>query len=285
MSVRVNDLLKLPSLREATVLSGKNQLDTSVASLSFLEVSDMSLFSEKLHKTNEYHAGEILIGSFCAIRHDVVKQCETIRHLHELGEVGLILYYVGIIVPKVAEEVIQLADSLGFILIQMPKNDPTLRYNEVIYEVMKLLVNKNKMASFATDLLEKVSLLPEQNRSVEMTLKILSDFLKVNIALTTYTNEIISTINWPRSTKLPLTKLLYQSQEKVALGEMTYFITSQKLPQKDGQTLKLYFIREEEQLTSFEMNQAVEVVQMALNLWGKNYDEVSEYALVQAIGI
>ena len=29
MSVRVNDLLKLPSLREATVLSGKNQLDTS----------------------------------------------------------------------------------------------------------------------------------------------------------------------------------------------------------------------------------------------------------------
>ena len=44
MSVRVNDLLKLPSLREATVLSGKNQLDTSVASLSFLEVSDMSLF-------------------------------------------------------------------------------------------------------------------------------------------------------------------------------------------------------------------------------------------------
>ena len=79
MSVRVNDLLKLPSLREATVLSGKNQLDTSVASLSFLEVSDMSLFSEKLHKTNEYHAGEILIGSFCAIRHDVVKQCETIR--------------------------------------------------------------------------------------------------------------------------------------------------------------------------------------------------------------
>ncbi len=38
MSVRVNDLLKLPSLREATVLSGKNQLDTSVASLSFLEV-------------------------------------------------------------------------------------------------------------------------------------------------------------------------------------------------------------------------------------------------------
>lgn len=136
----------------------------------------MSLFSEKLHKTNESHAGEILIGSFCAIRHDVVKQCETIRHLHELGEVGLILYYVGIIVPKVAEEVIQLADSLGFILIQMPKNDPTLRYNEVIYEVMKLLVNKNKMASFATDLLEKVSLLPEQNRSVEMTLKILSDF-------------------------------------------------------------------------------------------------------------
>ena len=95
---------------------------------------------------------------------------------------------------------------------------------------MKLLVNKNKMASFATDLLESFPL-PEQNRSgndLENPIR----FLKVNIALTTYTNEIISTINWPRSTKLPLTKLLYQSQEKVALGETTYFITSQNFLRK-----------------------------------------------------
>lgn len=81
---------------------------------------------------------------------------------------------------------------------------------------------------------------------------------------------------------MPLTKLLYQSQEKVALGETTYFITSQKLPQKDGQTLKLYFIREEEQLTSFEMNHGGSCSDGS-EFMGKNYDEVSEYALVQAI--
>lgn len=96
---------------------------------------------------------------------------------------------------------------------------------------MKLLVNKNKMASFATDLLEKFPFAwtkPQCGNDLENPIR----FLKVNIALTTYTNEIISTINWPRSTKLPLTKLLYQSQEKVALGETTYFITSQNFLRK-----------------------------------------------------
>lgn len=43
----------------------------------------------------------------------------------------------------------------------MFKNDFILCYNEVIYEVMKLLVNKNKMVFFVMDFLEKVFFLFE----------------------------------------------------------------------------------------------------------------------------
>ena len=49
MSVRVNDLLKLPSLREATVLSGKTNW-THLLLLFLLEVSDMSLFRKNFTK-------------------------------------------------------------------------------------------------------------------------------------------------------------------------------------------------------------------------------------------
>ena len=49
------------------------------------------------------------------------QQCETIQHLHDLGELGLILYYVGIVLPDIPEEVLALAEAQGFIIICMPK--------------------------------------------------------------------------------------------------------------------------------------------------------------------
>ncbi|MGK0552664.1 PucR family transcriptional regulator [Enterococcus faecalis] len=287
MSVRVKDLLTLPSLREATVLSGANQLTTSVSSLSFLEMSNMTLFYEKFQQLNEYHTGELLIGSFCDIRDDIAKQCEAIRHLHELGEIGIILYYVGIILPTVADEVLQVADSLGFIIIQMPTNNAALRYNEVIYEVMKLLLNKNKTETFATELLNRLSVLPERNRNVEMALKILSDFLKVHLLITNSTDDILNQVSWPWNSQLPLPKLVEQyllnPQKQPIMAGNCYSVQVQKLQQQNGQSLKLFCISEDEGLTTFEMEQAVKVLQMALNLWGRNYDEVSEQALVRAI--
>jgi DNA-binding PucR family transcriptional regulator len=287
LSVRVKDLLKLPSLREAKVLSGTSQLSASVSSLSFLEVSDMTLFSEKFQQLNEYHTGELLIGSFCDIRDDVTKQCEAVRRLHELGEIGIILYYVGIVLPEVADEVLQVADSLGFIIIQMPPNNAALRYSEVIYEVMKLLLSKNKTETFATELLAKLSVLPEQSRNVETALKVLSDFLKVHLVVTSYTDDILNQVSWPRNSKLSLAdivrKYLTNFQKQQVTAGNVYYIHVQKLQQQNGQALKLFFVCEEENLTTFEIEQAVEVLQMALNLWGKNYDEVSEQALVRAI--
>ena len=64
MGVKLKELLKLPSLREAEIVSGSNSVDTTVTSLSFLEVSDMAFFDEKIQLPNEYYAGELVISSF-----------------------------------------------------------------------------------------------------------------------------------------------------------------------------------------------------------------------------
>ena len=121
------------------------------------------------------------------------QQCETIQHLHDLGELGLILYYVGIVLPDIPEEVLALAEAQGFIIICMPRNDYSLRYNEVIYEVMEAIVsNQGVNDRFVKETLEKVSLLPEHLRSVEITLKMLSDRLKANIVLTNSHFEIVN---------------------------------------------------------------------------------------------
>lgn len=290
MSVKVKDLLQLPSLREAEVLAGAENLDRSVSSLSFLDVSDMLFFSKNIQMNQkEYYAGELLISSFYSIKDDVAKQCEAIQYLYQLGEIGLILYYVGIVLPELSPKVIQLAEKLGFMIICMPKNDPSLRYNEVIYEVMNALITKQSDNDhFVNDLLEKVSLLPEHLRSVEMTIKLLADRLKTTIILTTSHFEIINQVMWPRNSTLAVQSII----EDLKLAKEGYCqcstveelsVYKQEIRQKENGLMYLFVITEKKELPIFELDQVIEVIQVALNLWGEKHGEVSEYALVKAI--
>ncbi|PKR84414.1 PucR family transcriptional regulator [Heyndrickxia camelliae] len=293
--VTVKDLLQLPSLRGAEVLTGKDNLNRTVSSLSVLEVSNVDFFSEIIQTVQEeWYAEELVISSFYSIRDSVEKQCETIQHLHDLGELGLILYYVGIVLPDIPEEVLQLADSQGFIIICMPKNDISLRYNEVIYEVMEAIVsNQTVNDNFVKETLEKVSLLPEHLQSVEITLKMLSDRLKANILLTNTHYEIVNQVMWPRNSTLDVAKVIEDylqtnqnsKKEYHSLDRITpaCFIEFKSIHQKNGEMLYLFLIKENTKLPAKTIEKISEVVQVAINLWGDKHAEISEYALVKAI--
>lgn len=51
-----------------------------------------------------------------------MQQYKDVRHG---GEVGIILYYVGLIMPEVDRRLIQLAEELDFVLICMPETSRT----------------------------------------------------------------------------------------------------------------------------------------------------------------
>ena len=243
----------------------------------------------------EWYAEELVISSFYSIKDNVEKQCETIQYLHDLGELGLLLYYVGIILPEIPKEVMQLADELDFLIICMPKNDYSLRYNEVIYEVMETIIRNQAVNDyFVKETLEKVSLLPEHLRSVEITLKMLSDRLKANILLTNTNFDIVNQVMWPRNSSLNVTKVLQDySQSLVNQGgkrelellrqDISCVIEYTSVYQKNGELLYLFLIKENTTLPAKTIDKISEVVQMAINLWGDKHDDVSEYALVKAI--
>ena len=191
MGAKLKELLGLPSLREAQLMSGQNCLNQTVTSLSFLDISDMDDYVTLL-ETNEYHSGELALTSFFSIKDDIEKQCETIRRLHKMGVLGIVLYYVGIVVPKLSSEVIQTAEDLDFVIIQMPKNQNQLRYSEVIVEVMTAILESRPTENIVNEVLEKASLLPDHLRTVEVTLRLLSDLLRTNIILTNPDNEVIN---------------------------------------------------------------------------------------------
>lgn len=248
--VTVKDILQLPSFRGAKVLTGLNSLHRTVSSLSVLEVSNAD-FSSKIVRSvqEEWYAEEIVISSLYSIKDSVDKQCEAIQYLINLGEVGLILYYVGIVIPKVPEEVLQLAESQNFIIICMPENDSSLRYNEVIYEVMEAIVLDNQTINdnFVNESLEKVSYLPEHSRSVEIMLKLLADRLKANIVLTNTKLEIVNQVMWPRNSTLDVVKIIQEHAPQMANGsagaissDISCFVDHKVLRQKNGEALNLF---------------------------------------------
>ena len=120
MSVTVSDLLKLPSLRQATVIGGHRGLSRIVSSISVLESTDPDVLVENVFPAGEFYGSEIVITGFLNCLDDIDCQCANIQRLAEGGEVGLILFYVGVYLPYVDQRLIDLADQLDFVLVQMP---------------------------------------------------------------------------------------------------------------------------------------------------------------------
>lgn len=231
------------------MVTGTSRLHQTVSSLSVLEVADVNFFSQIIQTVQEeWYAEELVISSFYSIKDSVEQQCKTVQYLHDLGEVGLILYYVGIVMPDIADEVLKLAESLNFIIICMPRNDYSLRYNEVIYEVMEAIVsNQNVNEHFVNESLEKVSLLPEHLRSVEITLKLLSDRMKANIVLTNSNLDIINRVMWPRNSSLPVANLIRSMAPSILNGrtgegelDSSCFVEYKRVQQKRRVPLPVY---------------------------------------------
>lgn len=152
MSITVRDCLKLPSLRNAEVLAGHAGLDQYVSTVSVLEYAKTFAMANPLFLGNE-----IILTAFISIKDDVDAQCEAIRRLHAVGEAAIVLYYVDYYMENVDQKLISVANELDFPLIVMPRNDYSLRYSDVITEVlMHIFRDQQNETRFATQLLQQI---------------------------------------------------------------------------------------------------------------------------------
>lgn len=291
MSIKLEELLKLPSLREAKVVAGKEGLTKLVSSISVLEYTDVASLKEDLFNNDEFYGSEIVISALIMIKDDVEAQCRTIEHLHKVGEIGLILYYVGVFLPKIDEKVIELADTLGFTLIVMPEKQMSLRYSEVIYEVIEAIV-KNEMVSpsFVSEMVEQISGVPLPQRNMDTVLKILADRTRSSLVLANKNNQVIHAVTWPRTSTMNIFETVEQYKElsvdQVLVkrnGDQPLYISKKVIAQEGIPFLNLYILKEKDPLVLDTAVQLAEVVQVFINLWGKHYDEISTAELMKAI--
>lgn len=291
MSITVGDLLKLPSLRESRVVAGREGLSRIVSSISVLEYAEPGSFQKEMFHNNEFYGSEIVISGLINVKDDVEKQCLNIRRLAECGEVGLILYYVGIFLPRVDERLVRLADELNFSLIVMPENRMDLRYSEVICEVMEAIFKDHMQGtSIVSELLDSVARLPEHKRTVDTAFKMLSDRIHASVVLMDGNRRILNEAAWPRAIGSRLYEGLFQCElPKPGGGPVEYpyvqgcLLYRYSISSRRTADLELYLFKENEPLPAELLRQAVELVQLAVNIWGQEQSEEVITELVRAI--
>lgn len=157
----VGDVMKLPCMVGAEVVAGRDGLGHPVESVNVLEYGWPTELLNHFFRSNTFDGNELLISALASIADDVDAQCENVRRYHAVGSVGLVLYYVGIIVPEIDQRLMDLCNELGFPLICMPRGQSSLRYSEVIREVLfEVYREQQREQFFVSTLLDRISGLP-----------------------------------------------------------------------------------------------------------------------------
>lgn len=289
MSVTVADLLELPSLRQAKVIAGVGGITKIVSSISVLETADPKYLVDDLFQKGEFFGSEIVITGFLNNPDDVDAQLISIKRLAEGGEIGLILFYVGVYMPKVDKRIIDFANKNDFVLIQMPALK-SLRYGEVISDVSEFIFNdRTKNQFIVSDILARVSRLPEHQRTINTVLRMVSDEVKASLILTDAEFHTLNLSVWPQGFKEHITEHLqeiYQMSNE-EYGENDFLanchIYSFPIHTDYGQPMKLFLIKEGSPLSQIVRNQVSDVVRISSNIWGKGHSAIAIHELVRAI--
>lgn len=167
MSVTVEQLMLLPSLRDAQVVAGHGGMNRIVSSISVLEACDPGVLNDSMFHNDEFYGSEIVITGFINAPDNVELQCKNLSRLAEGGEAGLILFYVGAFMKEIAPELCTLANELNFPIICMPRERIDLRYSDVIYDVMDAVIRSQaQIDSLVVELLDHISSLPQHQQNI-----------------------------------------------------------------------------------------------------------------------
>ena len=291
MSVTVLDLMLLPSLRGAEVVGGVNGLSKIVSSISVLESVNPEYLTDVIFPSKEFFGSEIVITGFLNILHNVDMQGANMRRLAEGGEVGLILFYVGYYLPCVDQRLIDLANELDFVLICMPKGDISLRYSEVLCDVMECIYrDRLHSEALVAEILGRVAKLPKHQQSIDTILKMVSDRISASVVLTDSSHNLLNLIAWPRSLEPALKARLETLKAYPPINESAAcsflpnaHIYRNELDAQASQKMELLLIKEGLLLDNDLLEGAADVVRLSVSIWGENHGDVALHELVRAI--
>ena len=292
MSITVEDALKLPTMKNARLLAGRNGLRSKIYGITVFDYIGSEDLQEEFFAQNMRNlTSQIVLTSFSAIKDDVQKQCDNLRRMSQCGEVALVLYYVGIIMKNVDPMLIQAADSLNMPLIVMPENRINLRYGDLISEISEA-IHSDRMhynGSLVTDIIGQVSKMPPENQTIDSVLNLLSSKLHVSAILTDSALNELGEALWPAgnnrlSGMLTEENVSHHVKKRKSFAPISgSYIWFMPIHDRGPEPMRLFLIEEGSVLTDIMIDMARETVQLAVELWSNRHSAVLTSELVKAI--
>lgn len=284
MSVRVRDLLKLPTLSRSHIAAGEAGLDRIVSTVSVIDFTATSVAQRELYQLENSANEQLLLTSIEQDNYDLVTDCTKIEQLAKTGCVGVVIYYVGERVPSLPAEIKETADRLNFLMIFAQETQKNMTYSAVISEIMfAIFQDRMRHPSFAPTIIGRVSAMPEYRRSVGEVLKLLAEQIQASLAVIDDQGEIVYRENWPKEAVVNWESLLNVVEKINMNGELPVTtsdgmkITHWRLPNSEETVL---FVGRQT-VTNLTCERVAETLQTALNLWGgQNQDDQN---LIRAI--
>lgn len=289
MSITVSDLLKLPSMVHAEVAAGKNGLHKIVSSVSVLETVNPDLIDSHVRKDDRIGSGEIVITSFINAPDNEEIQYRNVCQLAQSGEVGLIIYYVGVFLKEIPQKVLNYADENDFPIICMPKNQENLRYSDAICDIMTAIVHdRDRHDSLIVTLLDMIAGLQKEKRNTGTMIRLISEQLHSSVILTDGVHKPLYESAWPREYTGIGEKLAgLREPDRISPSSEFPLIPGSYLQQKGIATsrglLRLYFVTIGSPLGNAILTEAAEAVRIAVNIWEQKNENAPIAELIRAI--
>lgn len=289
--ITVADVMKLPSMYGSEIIAGHGGLANPVESITVLEYGKLSDTLDTLFSHTQFSGNELLISSFANIQDDVAAQCENIRRYHATGASGIILFYIGIIMPKIDPALIECCNQLDFALICMPK-DASHKYGDVIGDVSYALFrDQQSEKSFVSDLIGRFSKLDTHQKNLDTLLRMLSNHLQASVILTDCDGHICNIAAWPRTMAPTVEANAAAWLQKIGTGAMLSVTMGDSKgylqycpPLLDGAAqFGLYLFCYNEPLSRKLLWQASELIQLYSHIYNENLGRFVTSELIEAI--
>ncbi|MCM3213931.1 PucR family transcriptional regulator ligand-binding domain-containing protein [Niallia taxi] len=171
VGITINELLRLPVLKDAKVISGEKGLNRMVRYLDIMEVPDIKGWLRE---------GELLLTTAYAIRHDTKLLSNLVQHLAQADAAALAIKRERYL-RDLPEEMLQISNDFNLPIIELPTEIP---YIDITNAVMELLIDKQTyLLRRSEELYKKLTTLVLENSGIQTVADNVSGLLKSPIWL------------------------------------------------------------------------------------------------------
>ncbi|WP_313803516.1 PucR family transcriptional regulator ligand-binding domain-containing protein [Cytobacillus sp.] len=190
--VTLSELLRLPVLKDAKVISGEKGLNRIVRFVDIMEVPDVSGWLRE---------GELLLTTAYSIRHDPTLLPKLVEQLAE-AEAAALAIKPERFLHDMPIEMLQMSNNYHLPIIQLPNNIP---YMDITNAVMEQIIDKQgSLLRRSEEIYKNLTTLVLENQGIQTVADNVAGLLKSSIWLVDKTGETIVSSPADTSDKLTL---------------------------------------------------------------------------------